>query len=139
MKKLSEILLQLEDFELAYLVKYRISEFMKGTQDKIRFEFLKRGLKINEIDEIISRKQKESISGNSKYLICNNCGSTKFYTEEYSSQNLYFKQLQSEDTVKETEYICLICNKTGQIVAKKTPSVWDILTGNNSNYDERID
>lgn len=138
MKKFLEILEGLEVFELAYLIKHRLNEFMPQTQNSIVFELLKRGYEKHEADSILEKKKREPISINSTYLICKNCGSTKFYTSEQSKENDYFTKLENKSISKKTTYTCWICNKRGQVIVSKEPSFFDRLLGKTKNYNKRV-
>lgn len=67
MKDLSEILQTLEDFEIAYLIKHRLNEFMESSKNKIIFEFLKRGYDQKDAENILKKKNNQPKTINSKY------------------------------------------------------------------------
>ena len=78
MSVLENYIVDLEDFELLALYKYRYDTFMKNSQKKIVTEIHKRNLDLKHIDDYISKaKGRDEELKNS--VCCPRCYSRKFY------------------------------------------------------------
>lgn len=79
MSSLTDKLLKFEDFELAFVLRYRGSQYTKQTRDGILEEIKKRGLSDVDLDDLINEKL--SIKGDiNNHNICPRCSSEKIIT-----------------------------------------------------------
>lgn len=82
MSRTDEFISSLEDFELAFLKKYKLKTYLKPTQDKVLQEIEKRRLFDRELEKLIH--QKEHNPGNTG---CPRCNSNKIRTERIELTN----------------------------------------------------
>jgi len=125
MSRLTEILSTYEDFELAYLVKYKLDSYMKERQE-IVFEHIKtRGLTPEKLKSLISQYDQKKPWDTKKR--CPRCKSAKLQSRKVvpkmgnrgkydEAANLRYEQSKVEET------ICMVC---GFMVDNPNGENWD--------------
>lgn len=133
MDRIINFLSELDEFELAYFAKFRLSTYMKGTQLKVN-EYLKnKNLTENRIEQLISENPKSKLLDNKKR--CPRCYSDKILKENvewtdtsnhcgYSDEIAVLDGLSGKATYKEQ----IICNVCGYWITdpnnEKRKSIW---------------
>ena len=141
MSKVDTFLKDLLDHELAYLFKYRFDTYMKFTQDKIRHEVSSRGLTSTDIELILKEKSDEDYHSITDDIICPNCKSTKFFTEEVSKTILEYHDYNVilhddlEGVDKQVNFFCAICEKIITIKRIVEPTLLNRLSGQYGKYE----
>jgi len=125
MSKLEKVLSTYEDFELAYLVKYKLDSYMKERQE-IVFEHIKsRGLTPDKLKSLVSQYDHKELWDNKKR--CPRCKSAKLQSRRVSPKTgkggMYDEAagLRYEES-KVEETICLVC---GFMVDNPNGENWD--------------
>ena len=125
MSKLEKVLSTYEDFELAYLVKYKLDSYMKERQE-IVFEHIKsRGLTPDILKSLVSQYDHKELWDNKKR--CPRCKSAKLQSRRVSPKTgkggMYDEAagLRYEES-KVEETICLVC---GFMVDNPNGENWD--------------
>ena len=125
MSKLEKTLSSYEDFELAYLVKYKLDSYMKERQE-IVFEHIKsRGLTPDKLKSLVSQYDCIALWDSKKR--CPRCKSSKLQSRMVvpksgnrgmydAAANLRFEESKIEET------ICLVC---GFMVNNPNGENWD--------------
>ena len=125
MSKLEKILSSYEDFELAYLVKYKLDSYMKERQE-IVFEHIKsRGLTPDKLKSLVSQYDHKELWDTKKR--CPRCKSAKLQSRMVvpktgnrgmydEAANLRYEQSKVEET------ICMVC---GFMVDNPNGENWD--------------
>ena len=119
MKNIGDILKEFSDYELAIFYKYRLPEYLQGTQTIIKdFIFNTRGLDNRQIDNLTKIDFK--IDENEKNVYCPRCKSTKLlktpvkwiiplfrvgYEDEYAS----WKELKKGESTYKDKIECFVC------------------------------
>ena len=82
MSRTDEFISSLEDFELAFLKKYKLKTYLKPTQEKVQREIERRRLFNRELDNLIEQRE-----NNPKNTGCPRCDSNKIVTEKIEITN----------------------------------------------------
>jgi len=75
MSKINDFLNELDDYELAFFAKFKLSTYMKVTQSKIKEYLVKRNLNESKIERLIAENPKSKLEDNLKR--CPRCNSEK--------------------------------------------------------------
>ena len=75
MSKISDFLNELDDYELAFFAKFKLSTYMKVTQSKIKEYLVERNLNESKIERLITENPKSKLEDNLKR--CPRCYSDK--------------------------------------------------------------
>ncbi len=70
-----ELIINLEDFELAFLNKYRYNEFLENTRQLIQKEIKERKLDNYQLNSLIEAKLKEPLKKDKNEVKCTRCKS----------------------------------------------------------------
>jgi hypothetical protein len=84
MSRIRTYLQSLKDFELAFLSKYKLHTYMKGTRNKITQEIEERNLSNSDRDALI-----KSVEFNPNNEGCPRCNSSKIRTDKVDATNSY--------------------------------------------------
>ena len=125
MSKLEKILSSYEDFELAYLVKYKLDSYMKERQEIVYEHIKKRGLTPEKLKSLVSQYDRKELWDTKKR--CPRCKSAKLQSSRVSPKtgnrdmydaaaNLRYEESKVEET------ICLVC---GFMVDNLNNENWD--------------
>ena len=82
MSRTDEFIASLEDFELAFLKKYKLKTYLKPTQEKVLREIERRRLLNRELEKLILKTE-----NNPKNTGCPRCNSNKIFTEQIELTN----------------------------------------------------
>lgn len=112
--KLEKLLDNIEDFELAFLLRFRFPGLKEENQRRILEEVIKR----NFTDEYIAKliQEKEAQKPSKEFLECPRCRSQKFFSDE-KSENMSVEVEGKK--IPSALYTCLICGHSVQLVVNK--------------------
>lgn len=85
MSRLLEVLSKYEDFELAFLTKYKLDSYMRKTREKVEAYINERGLSSEKISDLIFKYENKSFTDDEKR--CPRCKSLKILTEKEEWSN----------------------------------------------------
>ncbi len=117
MNRVNKFLKELDDYELAYFAKYRLTTYLPETQSKIKEYLAKKGLTESKIEQLISvNPKRQSKKGKQR---CPRCSSDKIRNEKVewtdTSNRIGFDDeiaaldgLNGEATYK-NQVICNVC------------------------------
>ena len=127
--KLKDKLSELEDFELAFIYKYRYDSFLEKTKNLIIRELESRNLKENQINSLINSRLEESKKkpAEDKVIRCPRCTTQKIFdyyieVDDTSDSNVINSYVGKGITRKIKKKECIIC---GYSIPKKN-SWWSI-------------
>ena len=89
MTKLAEILGHYEDFELAFLVKFKYDSYLDDSKKVIDKELNRRGLTADKIESLIDRTAVNAKTINDGLLHCPRCTSKKISKDQVEYWNTY--------------------------------------------------
>ena len=118
MTKLEEILAEYEDFELAFLFKYKYDTYLDYSKKAILAELAKRNLTIEKIELFIEKYENQTI--NDGILRCPRCLSAKIAKDSVEFWNTYGRSgladdiaaldgLSGKQTYKD-KLTCIVCD-----------------------------
>jgi hypothetical protein len=119
MSKIEKILIKFEDFELAFLVKYKLDSYMEPTRNAIIAELNKRKLTKQKIDQYINALENTEVEPDG-VMHCPRCTSTKIAADqvEYWNTNkrnglsdevAILDSLNGKQTYKQ-KLTCMVCD-----------------------------
>ena len=85
MNKINNFLNELDDYELAFFAKFKLSTYMKVTQSKIKEYLVERNLNESKIERLIAENPKSKLEDNLKR--CPRCYSDKIRTNKVEWTN----------------------------------------------------
>jgi len=105
-----------EDFELAFIKKYRSDDFKDDTIEKIDIEIKNRELTQYDINDLIIKKLFENIDANETKVRCPRCKSLKVSRQEKGVKSVHHRELLTSHYFegKSLDYIFYKCNVCGQ-------------------------
>lgn len=110
MSDLDKILKDYKDFELAFLVKYKLTNYSDSTLEKIYGEIKLRNLNSSDLEKLISEKLKIDIK-NHDFKICPRCTSDKILSsrEDYFGDRALFDKTPENEPKYIDHKICAVC------------------------------
>ena len=110
MSDLYKILKDYKDFELAFLIKYKLTNYSDTTLKKIYEEIKLRDLKSCDLEKLINDKLKIDII-NHDFSICPRCTSDKILSsrEEYYGDRVLFDKTPENQPKYIDHRICAVC------------------------------
>lgn len=119
MSRIEKILEQFEDFELAFLMKYKFDSYLEGSQKAILAEVNKRQLSKEKIENIVSTIENSSINDEIQHR-CPRCKSTKVASDQVEFWNTYNRAGYSDEIAKmdglagrqtyKDKLTCMVCD-----------------------------
>ena len=151
MTKLEKILEQYEDFELAFLVKYKFNSYLETSKQAITSELSKRELTKEKLENLIAKYEHQRF--HDSLLRCPRCFSTKIGKDSVVFWNTYgrigladniavFDGMRGKETYKE-KLTCMVCDfvindpNSGGIIALSDAvsrffqKIWENITNKN--------
>ena len=147
MNRITKFLAELDDYELAYFVKFKLETYMPDTQSQIKNYISDKGLTQQQIEQLIATNPKRK-SENGK-IRCQRCSSDKIRTDKVEWTDTAYRPgfadeiatldgLNGKATYKD-QIVCNVCGfwiKDPNFEKKKKPfwhyiadSIFDIFTG----------
>ncbi len=112
MSKIKEFLSQLDDYELAFFLEYKLSTYLSKTQNEINLYIFKRHLTKQNIKELIEQNPKSKLNDDKER--CPRCYSDKIrkdnvlWTETADSKISMWDSVGGKVVYKD-EVICNVC------------------------------
>ncbi len=107
MSRLTDTLSTYEDFELAFVVKYKLDSYMKETRLKV-IEYIKsRELASEDIKSLIIEYESKQFDDNKER--CPRCKSLKVGVESVDFYNTNSQSISIYDGIKKDKITCLVC------------------------------
>ncbi len=102
-----------ENFEIAFLYKYRYDEFLKNTKSEINKEIERRHLTKEKIENLIKKKLTSNNESDKNKKICPRCKSYKLVLfekeKDYYGATIFDFVDQDKDPPKEKFLKCIVC------------------------------
>ena len=150
MSKIKNFLNGLDDYELAFFVKFKYKTYMKSTQFKIKEILIERNLNESKIDQLILENPKSKLNDNKER--CTRCYTDKIRKDRVEWTNTsggigFEDEIAISDGIKgvatyKEEIICNICGfwikdpnqeKEKSTLNEMIYKVWNYITGKLKN------